>query len=112
MNQKKTLLIVAVALVVLLAGAGVLYRSLSAQVEADVLVSEPQGPEEEPPARDFTEAAAAAAYYSEMRDGEKVPVDYTRVKNVKKPSGAVPGKVIYTTNYTAYVDPKKPENLR
>ena len=49
MNQKKTLLIVAVALVVLLAGAGVLYRSLSAQVEADVLVSEPQGPEEEPP---------------------------------------------------------------
>lgn len=69
-------------------------------------------PEEEPPARDFTEAAAAAAYYSEMRDGEKVPVDYTRVKNVKKPSGAVPGKVIYTTNYTAYVDPKKPENLR
>ena len=50
MNQKKTLLIVAVALVVLLAGAGVLYRSLSAQVEADVLVSEPQGPEEEPPA--------------------------------------------------------------
>ena len=50
MNQKKTLLIVAIALVVLLAGAGVLYRSLSAQVEADVLVSEPQGPEEEPPA--------------------------------------------------------------
>ena len=50
MNQKKTLLIVAVALVVLLAGAGVLYRSLSAQVEADVLVSEPQGPEKEPPA--------------------------------------------------------------
>lgn len=50
MNQKKTLLIVAIALVVLLAGAGVLYRSLSAQVEADVLVSEPQTPEEEPPA--------------------------------------------------------------
>ena len=50
MNQKKTLLIVAIALVVLLAGAGVLYRSLSAQVEADVLVSEPQGPEKEPPA--------------------------------------------------------------
>lgn len=50
MNQKKTLLIVAIALIVLLAGAGVLYRSLSAQVEADVLVSEPQGPEKEPPA--------------------------------------------------------------
>lgn len=67
---------------------------------------------EDPDAADFTEAAAAAAYYSEMRDGEKVPVDYTQVKNVKKPSGALPGKVVYYTNYTAYVDPKKPEELR
>ena len=66
------------------------------------------GPDEEPSAEDFTEAAETAAYYSEMRNGQKVPVDYTRIKNVKKPSGAVPGKVIYTTNYTAYVEPKKP----
>ena len=65
-------------------------------------------PEEDPSAEDFTEAAAAAAYYSEMRGGEKVAVDYTQIKNVKKPSGAVPGKVVYYTNYTAYVDPKKP----
>ena len=65
--------------------------------------------EEDPDAADFTEAAAAAAYYSEMRGGEKVPVDYTQIKNVKKPSGAMPGKVVYYTNYTAYVDPKKPE---
>lgn len=65
-------------------------------------------PEEDPSAEDFTEAAAAAAYYSEMRGGEKIAVDYTQIKNVKKPSGAVPGKVVYYTNYTAYVDPKKP----
>lgn len=65
-------------------------------------------PGEDPSAEDFTEAAEAAAYYSEMRGGEKVAVDYTQIKNVKKPSGAVPGKVVYYTNYTAYVDPKKP----
>lgn len=66
---------------------------------------------EDPPAKDFTEAAAAAAYYSELRGGEKVAVDYTLVKNVKKPSGAVPGRVVYYTNYTAYVDPKKPQEI-
>ncbi len=64
---------------------------------------------EDPDARDFTEAAAAAAFYSGFREGENVAVDYTEVRNVKKPSGAVPGKVVYYTNYTAYVNPKKPE---
>lgn len=63
---------------------------------------------EDPDARDFTEAAAAAAYYSGFRDGENVAVDYTEVRNVKKPSGSVPGKVVYYTNYTAYVNPAKP----
>ena len=66
-------------------------------------------PGEDPDARDFTEVAAAAAYYSGLRDGENVAVDYTEVRNVKKPAGAVPGKVIYYTNYTAYVNPAKPE---
>ena len=33
-------------------------------------------------------------------------VDYTLVKNLKKPSGAKPGKVVYYSNYTAYVTPK------
>ena len=64
---------------------------------------------EDPDARDFTEAAAAAAYYSELRDSENVAVDYTEVRNVKKPSGSVPGKVVYYTNYTAYVNPQKPK---
>ncbi len=63
---------------------------------------------EDPDAGDFTEAAAAAAYYSGFREGENVAVDYTEIRNVKKPSGAVPGKVVYYTNYTAYVNPKKP----
>ena len=63
---------------------------------------------EDPDARDFTEAAAAAAYYSGFRDGENVAVDYTEARNVKKPAGSVPGKVVYYTNYTAYVNPAKP----
>ena len=66
---------------------------------------------EEPPAEDFTEAAAAAAYYSSLRAGERVEVDYTPVRNLKKPAGAKPGFVIYHTNYSAVVTPKKPETL-
>ena len=62
---------------------------------------------EEPEAVDFTEAATIAAYYSKLSDGESVPVDYTLVKNVKKPNGSKPGFVIYTTNYTAYVTPSR-----
>ncbi|HCW05606.1 MAG TPA: fibronectin/fibrinogen-binding protein, partial [Clostridium sp.] len=50
-------------------------------------------------------AAILAAYYSKAKDSTKVPVDYTDVKNVKKPSGAKPGMVIYSTNKTIYVDP-------
>ena len=61
----------------------------------------------EPDSKDFTEAAIIAAYYSKLSDGESVPVDYTLVKNVKKPNGSKPGFVIYTTNYTAYVTPDK-----
>jgi predicted ribosome quality control (RQC) complex YloA/Tae2 family protein len=51
------------------------------------------------------EAATLAAFYSKAKDSTKVPVDYTEVKNVKKPSGAKPGMVIYSTNKTIYVDP-------
>ncbi len=41
-------------------------------------------------------AASLAVLHSQAADGGKVPVDYTRIKNVKKPSGALPGMVIYT----------------
>ncbi len=63
------------------------------------------GPEDEPSEAEFTEAAMVAAYNSKASDGIMVPVDYTRVRHVKKPAGAKPGFVIYTTNWTAYVTP-------
>lgn len=51
------------------------------------------------------EAAILAAYYSKAKNSTKVPVDYTIVKNIKKPNGAKPGMVIYHTNYTIYTEP-------
>ena len=53
------------------------------------------------------EAATLAAFYSKAKEGNKVPVDYTLIKNVKKPSGAKPGMVIYSTNKTILIDPPK-----
>ena len=57
------------------------------------------------PERTVFEAAVIAAYYSKGRNGANVEVDYTAVKNVKKPSGAKPGMVIYVNNKTAVVTP-------
>lgn len=53
------------------------------------------------------EAACIAAYHSKVKDSSSVAVDYTIVKNVKKPTGAKPGKVIYNTYNTIYVTPEK-----
>lgn len=58
-----------------------------------------------PDEQSLQEAAQLAAWFSQGREGRKVPVDYTPVKFVKKPAGARPGMVIYTTYQTAYVDP-------
>ncbi len=58
------------------------------------------------------EAANLAAYYSKASSSTKVPVDYTQVKNVKKPSGSKPGMVIYSTNKTLYMDPEMPRISR
>lgn len=57
----------------------------------------------------ISEAAAIAAFFSSARDAQKVPVDYTRIKNIKKPVGAKPGKVIYNTYNTIYVMPSEPK---
>jgi len=67
----------------------------------------------EPTDKDFTTAAEIAALYSKA-EGQNIAVDYTLAKNIKKPTGAKPGFVIYHTNYTAYVspDPKKIASLR
>lgn len=60
---------------------------------------------EEPDAQSLLEAASLAAYFSQAQDGTKVPVDYTPVKFVKKPAGARPGMVVYTTCQTLLADP-------
>ena len=59
----------------------------------------------EPDLQSLHEAAVLAAWYSQARDGDRVPVDYTPVKFVKKPAGARPGMVVYTTYQTAVVTP-------
>lgn len=58
-----------------------------------------------PSDRAIYEAACLAAYHSKAAESANVAVDYTEIKNVKKPSGAKPGFVIYTTNKTLYVTP-------
>ncbi len=60
---------------------------------------------QEPDARSMTEAAMLAAWFSQGRDGGQVAVDYTQVRNVRKPNGARPGMVIYDPYQTAYVTP-------
>ncbi len=62
---------------------------------------------EEPSERDFTEAAEIAAYFSKGADGQNVEVDYTLVRNVKKPAGSKPGFVIYHTNWSCIVTPNE-----
>jgi predicted ribosome quality control (RQC) complex YloA/Tae2 family protein len=62
----------------------------------------------EVPPQAIFEAAAIAAWHSGARSSGNVPVDYTLVKYVKKPSGAKPGMVIFTNNRTVYVDPLLP----
>ncbi len=62
---------------------------------------------EEPADSDYTEAAEIAAKHSSKSNSPVVDVDYTRVRNIKKPNGAKPGFVIYKTNYTATVRPKR-----
>jgi predicted ribosome quality control (RQC) complex YloA/Tae2 family protein len=51
------------------------------------------------------EAGNLSAFYSKSKNSSSVPVDYTEVKNVRKPSGAKPGMVIYSTNKTLYITP-------
>lgn len=60
---------------------------------------------EMPPDKTIEEAAIIAAYNSKGRGSNLVPVDYCLAKFVKKPSGAKPGKVIFTNYKTAFVKP-------
>lgn len=65
----------------------------------------------EVPQSTIEQAAIIAAYNSKARESSLVPVDYTEIKNVKKPSGAAPGKAIYEHYKTAYVRPAQYQNL-
>jgi predicted ribosome quality control (RQC) complex YloA/Tae2 family protein len=61
----------------------------------------------EPSEATIHEAAKLAAYFSKARNSSSVPVDYTKVRYVKKPSGAKPGFVIYDNQQTVYVTPEE-----
>lgn len=60
----------------------------------------------------LSKVAQYAAYFSKARETSKVPVDYTYIKNIKKPPGSPLGFVIFNTHQTMIVEPKKPENYR
>ncbi len=66
-----------------------------------ILVTEGREPSETA----IRQAAVLAAYHSKARDSAQVPVDFTKVKFVKKPAGAKPGMVIFTNQQTLYVRP-------
>ena len=59
---------------------------------------------QEMPDATFEEAARLAAYYSKARGQDRVEIDYTEKKNVKKPGGGKPGFVVYYTNYSMVID--------
>lgn len=67
------------------------------------------GIDKDVPKSTITEAAEITAYYSKARESSQVPVDFTAIKNVKKPNGAKPGMVIYDNYNTIYVTPKEPK---
>ncbi len=63
--------------------------------------------DEQPSEEALQEAAILAAYFSKAKLSSSVPVDYTQVRNVKKPNGAKPGFVIYEQQKTVYVTPNE-----
>lgn len=67
---------------------------------------------ENPPDRTIEEAAIIAAFNSKGRSSDLVPVDYCLARYVKKPSGAKPGKVIFTNYKTAFVKPDEETESR
>ena len=64
------------------------------------------GLDKDVPKQTILEAASLAAYYSKARESSQVPVDYTTIKNVRKPNGAKPGMVIYEHYNTVYIKPE------
>ena len=63
--------------------------------------------EEFPDDATLLDAAALAVYFSQARGSSQVSVDYTHVKQIKKPNGAKPGMVIYEQNWSLLITPKQ-----
>lgn len=61
----------------------------------------------QPDEQTLREAATLSAYFSKARGSSSVPVDYTEIRHVKKPSGSKPGFVIYFEQKTLYVTPNE-----
>lgn len=59
----------------------------------------------DPSEQTLHEAAGLAAYFSKAQQSASVPVDYTEIRHVKKPSGAKPGFVTYSEQKTLFVTP-------
>lgn len=66
----------------------------------------------EPSQQSIMEAAQLAAYFSKARASSSVPVDYTKIRHVKKPAGAKPGYVIYENQQTIFVTPDEETILK
>ncbi len=64
------------------------------------------------PEKTVLEGGMLAAWYSSQKNSENVPVDYLEFKDLKKPKGANPGMVIFTTHDTMYITPNKAEVAR
>lgn len=58
-----------------------------------------------PDEQTLLEAAQIAAYFSKAKESSSVPVDYTKIRHVKKPNGAKPGFVTYDQQQTLFVTP-------
>ncbi|MBS4198898.1 NFACT family protein [Bacillus sp. FJAT-49732] len=61
----------------------------------------------EPAEEIILEAAMLAAYFSKAKNSASVPVDFTKIRHVKKPNGSKPGFVIYDNQQTVYVTPNE-----
>lgn len=58
-----------------------------------------------PSDKTIEEAAMIAAYFSKAGQSGQIPVDYTIIRNVHKPSGSKPGFVTYDNQKTLYATP-------
>lgn len=94
-----------------LARKGDLWLHIQKLPGSHVVISQAEGKADETTLR---QAATLAVTFSRAAEGDRAAVDYTLIKNVKKPSGAKPGQVLFTDYKTvlARSDPGLPERLR